>query len=81
MKLIANAYYNKEVLLRVQSVKHVIWIGITDIKDMYVEVGKEKKPFLTLIAQFFRHGWKFDQFMQKNLVLTFRYHRQHIEKK
>ena len=29
-------------LSRVQSVKHSLWIGTADIKDLYVEVGKEK---------------------------------------
>ena len=38
------------MLSRVQSVKRTLWIGTADIKDLYVEVGKEKKPFLALIA-------------------------------
>ncbi len=35
---------------------HMLWIGTADIKDLYVEVGKEKKPFLALIAQLIRRG-------------------------
>ena len=50
-----SAHY-KEVLSRVQSVKHTLWIGTADIKDLYVEVGQEKKPFLALIAQLIRRG-------------------------
>ena len=53
---ISNADHFKEVLSRVQSVKHMLWIGTADIKDLYVEVGKEKKPFLALIAQRIRRG-------------------------
>ena len=53
---IANVAHYKEVLLRVQSVKHTLWIGTADIKDVYIEVGKEKKPFLALIAQLIRRG-------------------------
>lgn len=53
---IANVAHYKEVLSRVQSVKHMLWIGTADIKDLYVEVGKEKKPFLALIAQLIRRG-------------------------
>lgn len=53
---ISNTDHYKEVLSRVQSVKHMLWIGTTDIKDLYVEVVKEKKPFLVLIAQLIRHG-------------------------
>ena len=44
------------MLLRVQSVKHLFWIGTADIKDLYLDVGNEKKPFLTLIAQLIRRG-------------------------
>jgi hypothetical protein len=40
---ISNTAHYKEVLSRVQSVKHSLWIGIADIKDLYVDVGKEKK--------------------------------------
>ena len=51
---ISNTDHYKEVLSRVQSVKHTLWIGTADIKDLYVEVGKDKKPFLALIAQLIR---------------------------
>ena len=53
---ISNSAHYKEVLSRVQSVKHTLWIGTADIKDVYIEVGKEKKPFLVLIAQLIRRG-------------------------
>ena len=53
---IANSDRYKPVLSRVQSVKHMLWIGTADIKDLYVEVGKDKKPFLALIAQLIRRG-------------------------
>ena len=53
---ISNIDHFKEVLSRVQSVKHMLWIDTADIKDLYVEMGKEKKPFLSLIAQLIRHG-------------------------
>ena len=38
---ISNSAHYKEVLSRVQSAKHLLWIGTADIKDLYVEVGKE----------------------------------------
>ena len=53
---ISNTDHYKEVLSRVQSVKHMLWIGTADIKDLYVDLGKEKKPFLALIAQLIRRG-------------------------
>ena len=56
LQYISNSAHYKDVLSRVQSVKHLLWIGTADIKDLYVEVGKETKPFLALIAQLIRKG-------------------------
>ena len=56
LQFISNSSHYQEVLSRVQSVKHTLWIGTADIKDLYVEVGKEKKPFLALVAQLIRCG-------------------------
>lgn len=56
LQFISNFAHYKEVLSRVQSVKHMLWIGTADIKDVYIEMGKEKKPFLALIAQLIRCG-------------------------
>ena len=56
IKYISNSAHYKEALSRVQSVKHMLWIGTADIKDLYVDVGKDKKPFLALISQLIRRG-------------------------
>ena len=56
LTFISNSAHYKEVLSRVSSVKHMLWIGTADIKDLYVEIGKEKKPFLALISQLIRRG-------------------------
>ena len=56
LKYISNTAHYKDVLSRVQSVKNMLWIGTADIKDLYIEVGKEKKPFLALIAKLIRRG-------------------------
>ena len=56
LQFISNSDHFGEVLGRVQSVKHSLWIGTADIKDLYVEVGKEKKPFLAVIALLIRKG-------------------------
>ena len=53
---ISNSTHYKEVLLHVPNVKHSLWIGTADIKDLYIEIGNEKKPFLALIAQLIRKG-------------------------
>ncbi len=56
ISFISNSSHFTEVLSRVQSVKRMLWIGTADIKDLYMEVGKEKKPFLALLAQLIRKG-------------------------
>ncbi len=53
---ISNSAHYKEVLERIKSVKHTLWIGTADIKDVYVEVDGEVKPLLGLIAQLIRRG-------------------------
>ena len=53
---ISNSSHNKEVLSRVPNVKQSLWIGTADIKDLYIEMDKEKKPFLALIAQLIKKG-------------------------
>ena len=53
---ISNSAHYTEVLSRVKSVKQTLWIGTADIKDLYVESGGEKKPFLAVIAQLIRRG-------------------------
>lgn len=53
---IANQQHYAEVLTRVKDVKQTLWIGTADIKDLYIEIGKEKQPFLALMAQLIRKG-------------------------
>ena len=53
---ISNTSHYKEVLSRVLSVKQTLWIGTADIKDLYVNVDGEVKPFLEIIAQLIRRG-------------------------
>ena len=48
-------HYNK-VLSRVASVKRSLWIGTADIKDLYVKVGSQTKPFLAVLAQLIKKG-------------------------
>ena len=48
-------HYNK-VLSKVASVKRSLWIGTADIKDLYVKVGSQTKPFLAVLAQLIKKG-------------------------
>lgn len=69
---ISNTDHYTEVLSRVSSVKHTLWIGTADIKDLYVEIGKEKKPFLALLAHLIRRGVEVRLIHAKEPGLAFR---------
>lgn len=56
LTFISNSSHYTEVLSRVKSVKQTLWIGTAYIKDLYVEMGREKKPFLALVAQLIQRG-------------------------
>lgn len=53
---ISNSTHYKEVLLHVPNVKHSLWIGTADIKDLYIEDGGQTKPFLAMLAKLIRQG-------------------------
>ena len=53
--IFGSDHYNK-VLSRVASVKRSLWIGTADIKDLYVKVGTQTKPFLAVLAQLIKKG-------------------------
>ena len=63
---ISNTDHYTEVLSRVSSVKHTLWIGTADIKDLYVEVGKvnlihAKEPGPAFREDFDKYPVLFDQ--------------------
>ena len=56
LKYIGDATHYTEVLARVPTVKRSLWIGTADIKDLYVKVGTQTKPFLAVLAQLIKKG-------------------------
>ena len=56
LKLITDSAHYSEVLALVPKVKRSLWIGTADIKDLYVKVGSQTKPFLALLAQLIKKG-------------------------
>ena len=56
LSYISNSAHYKEVLSRVLHVKESLWIGTADIKDLYIEDGKTKKPFLEVLAKLIKKG-------------------------
>ena len=53
---ISNSDHYRRIISRCNDVKRTLWIGTADIKDLYVDAGKDKKPFLWLIAQLIKRG-------------------------
>ena len=56
IKFISNSDHYNEVLARATSVKETLWIGTADIKDLYVGAGRDKKPFLGILADLVKRG-------------------------
>ena len=56
IKLITDTAHYSEVLALVSKVKRSLWIGTADIKDLYVKVGSQMKPFLAVMAQLIKKG-------------------------
>ena len=56
LKYINDIAHYSEVLARVPKVKRSLWIGTADIKDLYVKVGSQMKPFLAVLAQLIKKG-------------------------
>lgn len=56
LKFIADKAHYAEVIALVPKVKHSLWIGTADIKDLYVKVGSQTKPFLAVLAELIKKG-------------------------
>ena len=53
---ISNSNHYNEVLSRVMQVKHSLWIGSADIKDLYIEENRKAIPFLGVLAKLIKKG-------------------------
>ena len=58
LKYIADRDHYTEVLARCEGVKHDLWIGTADLKDLYVGRGKGRdvEPFLAVLDRLLRRG-------------------------
>ena len=56
LKYIADKEHYTEVLSRCESVKHDLWIATADLKDLYVEGGREAEPFLAVLNRLLQRG-------------------------
>lgn len=49
LKYISDSDHYIDVLARCSQVKHDLWIGTADLKDLYVEGGRDVVPFLSVL--------------------------------
>ena len=56
IKYIADKDNYTEVLSRCEKVKHDLWIGTADIKDLYVGSGSTVVPFLSVLDKLLKRG-------------------------
>lgn len=56
IKYVQNEQHYTEVISQIAKVKHSLWIGTADIKDLYVMKGKDAVPFLSTLAELLKKG-------------------------
>lgn len=57
IRYISNAEHYKEVIERSKSVKHSLWIGTADIKDLYIKDGlSATKPYLSALSDLLKRN-------------------------
>lgn len=56
IKYIANESHYNNVLCLLENVRHTLWIGTADIKDLYLKNGSEVTPMLGVIAKLIQRG-------------------------
>lgn len=56
IKYIGDREHYTEVLSRCEKVKHDLWIGTADLKDLYVSSGKNVIPFLSVLDKLLKRG-------------------------
>lgn len=56
VEFVSDKNHYEQVLVHASKVKSSLWIGTADIKDLYVEKGKERIPFLGVLAGLIKKG-------------------------
>ena len=56
LSYISNTNHYTDVLSRCKNAKHTLWIGTADIKDLYIQDGKDKIPYLAMLSKLIRKG-------------------------
>ena len=53
---ISNESHYDQVIERIKTVKKTLWIGPTDIKDLYVKDDRGTKPLLEVLSDLSKRG-------------------------
>ena len=53
---IQNEQHYTLLINEISQVKHTLWIGTADLKDLYVKQGRSAIPFLALLEQKIKQG-------------------------
>ena len=56
IQYIADREHYTQVLALCEKVKHDLWIGTADLKDLYVEGGRDVVPFLSVLDKLLKRG-------------------------
>ena len=56
IRYIRNEEHYDLLLEQIAKVKHTLWIGTADLKDLYVKNGNKAVPFLALLDEEVRQG-------------------------
>ena len=56
IEYIADKEHYTKVLEKCAKVRHDLWIGTADLKDLYVARGKDSEPFLAVLDRLLRQG-------------------------
>ena len=56
IQYIADKEHYTKVLALCEKVKHDLWIGTADLKDIYVEGGRDVVPFLSVLDKLLKRG-------------------------
>lgn len=56
IRYIQNEAHYTEIVERIRSVKHYLWIGTADIKDLYVKEYSNSVPLLKVLEDLIRRG-------------------------
>ena len=68
IQYIKNEQHYELLLEQISKIKHTLWIGTADLKDLYVKKQNNAIPFLVFSNRKSRKEYRYAYFMPKNRV-------------